>query len=143
MSETEKPSVPRKPVPVVNTWARPFWDAAKEERLIIQKCGDCSQYVFYPRIACPHCGADSLEWVKASGRGRVYSYTVVENNAPSAFLAGMPFVVAVIRLDEGVQMLSNVVGCDPHTVECDMPVEVCFERLDDEFTLPKFRPAIG
>ena len=78
-----------------------------------------------------------------AGRGRVYSYTVVENNAPSAFLADMPFVVAVIRLDEGVQMLSNVVGCDPHTVECDMPVEVCFERLDDEFTLPKFRPVTG
>jgi uncharacterized OB-fold protein len=66
---------------------------------------------------------------------------VVQANAPSAFVADMPFVVAVIRLEEGVQMLSNVIGCDPHSVECDMPVEVTFEKLNDEFTLPKFKPA--
>lgn len=141
MSNLGNATPPKKPAPVVNTWARPFWDAAKEERLVIQKCAACGEWVFYPRIACPHCAADRLEWVEASGRGRIYSYTVVENNAPSAFIADMPYVVAVIRLEEGVQLLSNIVGCDPHSVECDMPVEVCFEPLDEEFTLPKFRPA--
>jgi len=129
-----------KPVPVVNTWAQPFWDATREHRLIIQKCGGCGRHVFYPRIACPHCAADRLEWVEASGKGTVYSFTVVEANAPSAFLADMPFVIAVIRLEEGVQMLSNVTGCDPDEVTCDMPVEVTFEKLDDTFTLPKFKP---
>lgn len=143
MPDPQKTAVPNKPVPVVNTWARPFWDAAREGRLLIQRCGACGEHVFYPRIACPHCAADSLEWVEASGRGAVYSYTVVENNAPSAFIPDMPYVIAVIRLEEGVQMLSNIVECDPQTVACDMPVEVCFERLDDEFTLPKFRPAGG
>lgn len=143
MSNSGNAVAPKKPIPVVNTWARPFWDAAREERLIIQKCAACGEHIFYPRIACPHCAADDLEWVEASGKGSVYSYTVVENNAPSAFIADMPYVVAVIRLEEGVQMLSNVVDCDPHAVTCDMPVEVCFERLDDEFTLPKFRPAAG
>lgn len=132
-----------KPVPIVNTWARPFWNAAKEERLIIQQCAECGRHVFYPRIACPHCAADSLKWVEASGKGTVYSYTVVEANAPSAFLDDIPFVIAVIRLEEGVQMLSNVVGCDPDTVECDMPVQVTFEKLNDEFTLPKFKPSDG
>jgi uncharacterized OB-fold protein len=141
MDKREQPVAPPKPVPVVNTWARPFWDAAREERLIIQKCSACGEHVFYPRIACPHCSADSLEWVQASGKGTVYSYTVVEANAPSAFLADMPFVVAVIRLEEGVQMLSNVIGCDPQDVECDMPVEVVFEKRNEEFTLPKFKPA--
>jgi uncharacterized OB-fold protein len=141
MDKQEQPVAKPKPVPVVNTWAQPFWDATKAERLIIQKCGACGEYVFYPRIACPHCAADSLEWVEASGKGTVYSFTVVENNAPSSFLADMPFVVAVIRLEEGVQLLSNVVGCDPGQVECDMPVEVTFEKLDDEFTLPKFKPS--
>lgn len=140
MPDSKSPVAPKKPVPVVNTWARPFWDAAKEQRLIIQQCAACGEHVFYPRIACPFCAADRLEWVEASGKGQVYSFTVVENNAPSAFIADMPYVVAVIRLEEGVQMLSNVVGCDPYAVECDMPVEVCFERLDDDFTLPKFRP---
>lgn len=77
---------------------------------------------------------------RGAGRGSVYSYTVVQNNAPSAFTADVPYVVAVIRLEEGVQMLSNIVDCDPSAVACDMAVEVTFQRLDDEFTLPKFRP---
>lgn len=129
-----------RPVPVVNAWARPFWAAAREGRLVLQRCRECGRHVFYPRIACPHCQADALEWVAASGRGTLYSYTVVHANAPSAFAAGVPYVVAVIRLEEGVQMLSNVVDCDPAVLRCDLPVEVVFERIDDGFTLPMFRP---
>jgi len=134
-------STPNKPVPVVNTWARPFWDAAKEERLTIQKCGDCDKHIFYPRIACPHCFSENVDWVDASGKGTIYSFTVVESNAPSAFTGDLPFVIAVIRLEEGVQMLSNIVDCDPYALTCDAPVEVVFEPLNDEFTLPRFRPA--
>jgi uncharacterized OB-fold protein len=78
--------------------------------------------------------------VEASGKGTLYSFTVVENNAPSAFMKDIPFVVALIRLEEGVQMLSNVVDCDFSELRCDMPVEVLFEKLNEEFTLPKFRP---
>ena len=132
---------PAKPEPVVAPWARPFWDAAKERRLVLQQCNACRRFVFYPRIACPQCASDDLTWRDASGRGTVYSYTVVENNAPSAFIADMPYIVAVIRLEEGVQMLSNVVDCDPASLRCDMPVVVTFERLNERFTLPKFRPA--
>ena len=133
-------SVPQKPVPVVNPWAKPFWDAAAEKELKIQKCKDCDKHIFYPRNGCPFCGSDDLDWVKAAGTGTIYTYTVVENNPPSAFIQDLPYVVAVIRLDEGVQMLSNIVGCDPGDVECDMPVEVIFEKLDDNFNLPKFKP---
>ncbi len=140
MDKQVKPSSAEKPVPVVNTWAQPFWDAARQERLIIQKCTACGKHVFYPRMACPYCAADSLEWVEASGKGTVYSFTVVEANAPSAFIDDMPFVVAVIRLQEGVQMLSNVIDCEPHDVVCDMPVKVTFGKLNDAFTLPKFKP---
>jgi uncharacterized protein len=132
--------ISKKPVPVVNDWARPFWDAARQEKLVIQKCNDCERHIFYPRIACPHCSSDNVEWTEACGKGVVYSYTVVENNAPSSFINDIPYVVAVVRLDEGVQMLSNIVGCDPYKVTCDMAVEVTFERLDDEFILPKFKP---
>jgi uncharacterized OB-fold protein len=132
--------MPKKPVPIVNPWAKPFWDAAREEKLIVQKCQDCDKHIFYPRIACPHCFSDKVEWVEASGKGTVYSYTVVTNNAPSAFIQDMPFVIAIVKLEEGVQMLSNIVNCNPEDVVCDMPVEVTFEKLDDEFTLPKFRP---
>jgi len=131
---------PEKPVPVVNPWARPFWEAAREKRLIIQQCKDCEKHIFYPRIACPHCFSDQVAWVEASGKGKVYSFTVVKNNAPSAFITDMPYVIAIVKLEEGVQMLTNIVGCDPESVTCDMPVEVTFEELNDEFTLPKFQP---
>lgn len=135
------PQSPAKPVPVVQPWARPFWDAARAGKLVLQHCEDCAMPIHYPRIACPHCGSDRLGWRAASGRGTVYSYTVVVSNAPSAFLADMPYVVAVIELDEGVRMLSNIVDCDVDALRCDMPVEVVFEELTEEFTLPKFRPS--
>ena len=129
-----------KPVPVVQPWAQPFWDAARQHKLVLQTCNVCNRPIHYPRIACPHCGADDLGWREASGRGTIYSYTVVESNAPSAFIVDMPYVVAVVRLAEGVQMLSNIVECNPAELRCDQPVEVTFERLNDDFTLPKFRP---
>ncbi len=131
---------PQKPLPVVNPWAKPFWDAAADEKLVFQKCGDCDKNIFYPRIACPHCFSDNLQWVEASGKGIVYSYTIVENNAPSAFIKDMPYVIAIIKLEEGIQMLSNIIGCDPYAVTCEMPVQVTFEELDEEFKLPKFVP---
>jgi uncharacterized OB-fold protein len=131
---------PKKPVPEVNPWAKPFWEAAREKKLIIQKCPDCNKHIFYPRLLCPHCFSENLEWVAASGKGTIYSYTVVMNNSPSAFINDVPYVVALIKLNEGVQMLSNIVECDPEEVTCDMPVEVTFEKLNEEFTLPKFRP---
>ena len=130
-----------RPRPAVNPWARPFWDGARDGKLLIQRCRACEKAIFYPRIACPHCGADDLAWQQACGLGSIYSYTVVLNNAPSAFLREVPYVVAVIRLEEGVQMLSNIVECDAGRLACDMPVEVTFRRIDDEFTLPLFRPA--
>ena len=133
-------TIPQKPDPVVTPWAKPFWDAAKRNELIIQKCKDCEKHVFYPRLVCPHCFSDNLDWVDASGKGTVYAYTIVQNNAPSPFINDMPYVVAVIRLAEGVQMLSNIVDCDVNDLKCDMDVEVTFEKLNDEFTLPKFRP---
>jgi len=131
---------PPKPRPVVQPWARPYWEAARSHRLMLQYCNGCARHIHYPRMACPHCGGDDLGWREASGRGTVYSYTVVRSNAPSAFVDDMPYVVAVIRLAEGVQLLSNIVDADPEHLRCDQPVEVVFETLDDEFSLPKFRP---
>ena len=133
-------SAPAKPRPVVQPWAEPFWEAARRQELHLQHCEDCHRAIHYPRVACPHCASTNLGWRRASGRGTIYSFTVVEANAPSAFTADIPYVVAIIRLEEGVQMLSNIVGSDPADLMCDMPVEVVFEPLDEEFTLPKFRP---
>ena len=134
---------PSKPNPLINNWARPFWDATREERLIIQKCADCKKHIFYPRMACPYCFTENIEWVEASGKGTIYSFTVVESNAPSPFVPDMPFVIAVVILEEGVRMLSNIVDCDLDALKCDQAVEVTFEKLNDEFTLPKFKPVNG
>jgi len=133
-------TAPAKPLPVVQPWARPFWDAARAHRLVLQHCQACNKPIFYPRAACPHCGSERLGWQDASGKGKIYSFTTVLSNAPSPFIADMPYVVAVVELAEGVRMLSNIVQCDPQQLRCEQPVEVVFERLNDEFTLPKFRP---
>ena len=138
---TTQNTTPAKPVPVVAPWARPFWDATREGRLLLQCCEACGKFIHYPRIACPHCFSDRLGWRPASGRGTIYSFTVVHANAPSAFAADVPYAVAVIRLEEGVQMLSILVQCDFDALQCEQPVEVVFERIDDAFTLPTFRPA--
>lgn len=129
-----------KPDPLVNNWARPFWDGTRENKLLIQKCSDCNQHIFYPRMACPFCFSDNLEWVEASGKGTIYSFTVVESNAPSPFVPDMPFVIAVVILEEGVRMLTNIVECDPDALQCDQAVEVSFVKRNDEFTMPMFKP---
>ena len=131
-----------KPVPTIHSWTAPYWKGAKEGKLIIQRCRDCKKHIFYPRIWCPFCMSDQIDWVNASGKGKIYSYTVVQNNPPSAFVKDLPFTIAIVRLEEGVQMLTNIVGCDPQEVKCDMPVEVIFEKYNDEITLPKFRPVL-
>jgi uncharacterized OB-fold protein len=130
------------PSPPTTPWSAPYWEAARQGRLIIQRCHACEQYVFYPRRVCPFCFEDALDWVEATGRGEVYTYSVVENNAPSAFVDKMPYVIAVVILDEGVRLMSNIVECDPGRVHCGMAVEVTFAPVSGDVTLPVFRPAI-
>ncbi len=91
-------------------------------------------------MVCPHCFSENIEWVEASGKGTLYSFTVVESNAPSPFIQDLPFVIAVVILEEGVRMLSNVVDCNFDELQCDQAVEVTFKKRNDEFTLPQFRP---
>jgi uncharacterized OB-fold protein len=121
-----------------------FWEATREGRLLVQWCRVCDRGVFYPRVFCPHCaaGADALEWHPASGRGIVYA-AVVEHRPEAAgakFSAGEPYCVALVDLEEGVRMLTNVVGCPPEEVRCGMPVTVTWEPLSDGRRLPLFEP---
>jgi uncharacterized OB-fold protein len=131
-----------KPFPVPDQDTRPFWDAAAEGRLVIQRCTACGRHVFYPRLVCPHCGGSSLEWVQASGRATVYSFTVV-HRAPPAFADEAPYVVALVDLGEGPRMMTRLVGLEPAAARVGMPVEVRFVDLDDQFKLPCFGPADG
>src|SRR5207247_1198980 len=103
--------------------------------------GECGTKRFYPRALCPRCLSSATEWVRASGWGTVYSFTVTHQNQAPGFREELPYVLAIVELDEGVRMMTNVVGCAPDAVRIGMPVQVVFEDVTAEITLAKFRPA--
>ena len=126
------------PVPTRETW--PYWEGCKQHELRIQKCAACGHYQFYPRLYCTACMSERVEWVTASGRGKVLSFTIVYRPPSQGFAGEVPYVVALITLDEGPQMMSNIVGCVPEQVHIDMVVEVTFEDWTEEISVPKFKP---
>ena len=130
-----------KPVPVPTEDTAYFWERCRARELVLQRCADCGRIQFYPRALCTSCLSDRLEWIPACGRGAVHSFTTVFRAPTLAFQAEAPYVVAVIELEEGVRMISQVVGCGPDRVAIGMPVEVVFEDVSDTIALPKFRPA--
>ena len=137
MAET-KPS--RKPLPRIDEESRGYWEALARHELYFQRCRDCGTKRFYPRALCPACLSSATEWVRATGRGTVYSFTVTYQNQAPGFREELPYVLAIVELDEGVRMMTNVVGCAPDAVRIGMAVEVVFEDVTAEITLAKFRP---
>jgi len=131
-----------KPLPKINADTKEFWEGCKQHLLKIQKCGSCGFVRFPPSFICPRCHSTETEWISASGKGSVYTFTVNHVAFHPAFQEDLPYVVAVVKLDEGPHMLTNIVGCEPAHVRCDMPVEIAWEDVTDEFSLPKFRPAL-
>ena len=127
-----------KPLPVVDAETQPYWDAAQQHKLKIQRCEDCSKYVFYPRALCPHCHGDRLAWTEASGEGTIYTFTIARRPAGPAFKADAPYVVALVELKEGVRMMTNIVTKDVSRVKIGQKVRVHFEDVTPEVTLPKF-----
>jgi len=129
------------PIPKPTPETKPFWEAAKRHQLVIQRCNDCRQHYFYPRPLCPHCLSRNVEWTQVSGRGRLHTF-VINHRPPRNFPVPAPFIIGIVELDEGPRLMSNIVGvaADPNAVRCDMPVEVVFEDVTDEISLPKFRP---
>ena len=132
-----------KPLPHPNEVSQPFWDAAKRHELQIQRCNACGIYIFYPREACSECLAADLIWIPVSGRGRLYSYTIAQAPTHPAFADDVPYVIAIIELEEGPHITTNLVGCQPDQVTIDMPVVASFEDVSVETTLVKFRPTTG
>jgi uncharacterized OB-fold protein len=131
----------RKPLPRIDEESRGFWEACARHELYFQRCRRCSTQRFYPRAVCPTCLSDAVQWVRASGRGTVWSFTVTHQNQAPGFREELPYVLAIVELAEGPRLVTNVVGCDPGAVRIGMPVEVVFEDVTPEITLPRFRPA--
>jgi uncharacterized OB-fold protein len=129
-----------KPLPQPTEWSKPFWEGCKKHTLLIQKCKDCKTLIMYPKPFCSNCLSKNVEWVKASGKGKIYTFTTVCSYAPTGFTEDVPYTVGVITLEEGVNMMSNIIGCAPEAIKCDMPVHVVFDDVTEEVTLPKFKP---
>jgi uncharacterized OB-fold protein len=134
----------RKPLPIPTPETQEFWDGAKAGELRLQRCDQCSHVYFPPRPFCPKCASRSVSWFKASGRGRLHSYVINHRPAPG-FENETPYSIAVVELEEGPRMMTNVVGVEqtPEALQLDMPVEVTFEQASEAIALPKFRPAGG
>ena len=116
-----------------NAEAKPFFDAAREGRLLVKRCLACKEPHYYPRAVCPFCASDRTEWVAAQGRGTVYSYSVMRR-------AEKPYAIAYVTLEEGVTVLTNLVDCDFDRLRIGMPVRVVFKAKGED-TIPMFAPA--
>lgn len=126
------------PLPHPTALSKPHWDACREGVLLVQRCRQCAAYVFIPQPCCNRCQSTELDWVASSGRGKVYSFSVVHRAPRPQF--EVPYIVAVIELEEGWHMLSNVLECPLDAMAVDLPVEVAFRKLTEEITLPYFAP---
>lgn len=133
-------SIEGRVIPVPTPETQHFWDGTKVGELRLQRCIECGTVYFPPRPFCPTNGSRAVEVFTASGRGRLFSYVI--NHLPSPGFTP-PFAIAVVELEEGPRLMSNIVGCPqtPEALRIDMPLEVTFERLTDEITLPQFKPA--
>jgi uncharacterized OB-fold protein len=132
-----------RPVPAVSPEMAPFWDAARRHQLVVQRCLDCGAHRFPAREVCSRCLSRRVEWERVRGKGRVWSIAIIHQASHPWFAARVPYAVVVVELDEGARMLSTVPGLEPHAITIGMPVEVAFEDVTPEVSLPVFRPAGG
>lgn len=129
-----------KPLPKLNTDNRPFWEGCRKHELTFQRCNNCGHVRWPPSDLCPQCHSTEINWLISKGTGRVYTFAVYHTAFHPGFAADVPYVVAVVALDEGPHLLTNIVDCQPDEVRCDMSVGVIWEAVDETITLPKFRP---
>ena len=125
--------------PRANAETAPFWEGCRRGELLYQVCAPCGRAQFPPRARCAHCHEARLEWRRSAGRGTVHSFTVVERAPSAAFET--PYVLALIDLDEGFRMMTNLRGCAPEDAAIGLVVRIVFEPLEDGGALPQATPA--
>jgi uncharacterized OB-fold protein len=132
---------PRTDLPTIEDDTRPFWDAAKEGRFLIRKCNACGAVHHYPRTFCPACWSEDVEWLEASGRATLYTWSTVFMNDLPPFNERLPYIAAVVVLEEGPKVMTNMVDCDGADLSVGMPVKVLYREIADGITAPFFAPA--
>ena len=130
-----------KPMPPLNRETKPFWDSMKEHNMRLQRCADCGKIRHYPRPVCDSCLSMNSEWVRASGKGTVHSWTVSHHAFHPAFLADLPLTLVTVDLEEGVRICAQMRDVKPDGLSIDMPVKVGYEDATADVTLPVFYPA--
>ncbi len=130
-----------RPLPTINRDSEPYWVSAHDHALKMQRCKRCDQFRFYPSLSCHFCGSLEFDWVPISGKGEIHTFTTVYRGPGAPFADLLPLVVAMVTLEEGPTMMSNIVGCQIEDVKIGMPVELAYEDVNDQITLPVFKPA--
>lgn len=128
------------PLPTPSVETEPFWAAVQERRLLMPVCDACGAVTFPPTVACLKCGGTAFTWTEMSGRGKVFSFVVYHRVYHPAFKDKVPYVLAIVELEEGPRIASNIVGIPPADVTCEMPVTVVYEEVRDGYLIPKFTP---
>jgi len=129
------------PIPRPSAVSQPYWDGAKQHRLVIQRSQKTGAYVFYPRAVSPFGADDTLEWVEVSGRGHVHACAIARTPTAAHLGVDGPYVIAIVQLEEGPHMTANIIDCDPETIHPGTPVEAAYIPITEEITLVQFRPA--
>jgi uncharacterized OB-fold protein len=127
-------------LPTPDAETEPFWDACKEGRFLLKHCNACGDDYFYPRPFCPKCWSSDVEWKQASGDGQVYTFSVVRQNDLPPFPERVPYVAAIVELDEGPRVMTNIDTSELDTVTIGMRVHVDFKPISDDVTIPVFKP---
>jgi len=131
-----------KPLPVTNEDNAPYWEYCHKHELRMQKCTPCGHIRFPVSVICPKCHSMESEWTRLSGKGKVYSYVIYHLAYHPSYKNDIPYAVAIIQLDEGPRMESNITGCKVEDIKIDMPVEVYFDDVTEDISLPKFKSAV-
>jgi uncharacterized OB-fold protein len=132
---------PRFDLPTIDLETQPFWDGLKEGKFLLRHCNACGKDHYYPRPFCPSCWSDDVSWKEASGRGKLYTYSVVHVNDLPPFNERVPYVAAIVQLDEGPRLMTNIEGVPFDELQADMAVVVEYKPISDDVTIPVFRPA--
>ncbi len=127
-------------VPVIQPWTKTFWEGTRQGKLLIQHCRECDANIFFPKKFCPECWSGSLVWNESGGKGVVYTYTIMRDLVSPVFMGDLPYVLAMVDLEEGIRMTTRIVNCRPEDVSIGMEVEVQFKTVSTDFSLPVFQP---
>jgi uncharacterized OB-fold protein len=137
---TDQTSTPSPPLPVPTPTSAPFWGGLQVDEVRLQRCNDCSAWVYYPRSHCPGCLSPELSWQAVSGRGRLHTFTVARQPTSPHFAGQVPQLLAVVELHEGPRLTTTMVDVEPDGLRVGMEVQPVFDHVDADHTLLRYRP---